>query len=142
MTFREETIGLTMSALQILDDIVATYPRQAGYANLYYGYLYRDLYLMNFMLGHDEKARENNILAVRAKESFYLTYKDRYPQDLILIQHLGQEYYLALAEQLDYIEKPVEKMVIRRTINDFLAKLEKDTGRQHVLLTELRARFA
>ena len=31
--------------------------------------------------------------------------------------------------------------MIRRIINEFLSKLEKNTGRQHVLLSELRARF-
>lgn len=139
--FRVETIDLTKMALDALEEIVSAHPRQAGYANLYRGYLHRDLYLLSLALGDDERARSENALAVKAKEAFYLTYKDRYPQDLILTQHLGQEYYLALAEQLDYVEKPMEKMMIRRTINEFLSKLEKDSGRQHVLLSELRARF-
>ena len=139
--FRAETVELTTKAAGALDDIVSHFPRQSGYANLYRGYLHRDLYLLSVALGDDERARSENALAVKAKEAFYITYKERYPQDLILIQHLGQEYYLALAEQLDYVEKPMEKMMIRRIINEFLSKLEKNTGRQHVLLSELRARF-
>lgn len=139
--FLLQTVEKTQNSLGALDSIVSHYPQQASYSNMYQGYLHRDLYLLYLALGETGKAPEENSLAVKAKESFYLDYKARYPQDALLIQRLEQEYYLALAEHLDYVSDPIEKMMIRTTINSFLSKLEKDSGRQHVLLKELRAHF-
>ncbi|WP_185975798.1 TIR domain-containing protein [Tessaracoccus rhinocerotis] len=141
--FLRETISLTQQSLELLEEIVGQFPQQATYSSLYRGYLHRDLYLLHLALGDEDSAAEaENRMAVQHKESFYLAYKSRYPQDAILVQHLAQEYYLALAEQLEYVQTPIEKMMIRKTINGFLSKLEQDTGRQHVLLSELRSRLS
>lgn len=136
----EETLQLTNQALGILSQIVERHPADAGYANMYRGYIHRDKYLLLTTLGDHDAAVAENRLAVRAKESMYIEYKTRYPQDLILIQHLGQEYYLALAERVDFVEDPIERMMMKKTIGTFLEKLERSTDRQHVLLSELRTR--
>lgn len=141
IVFLNQTLDLTDQSLSLLDTIVGQYPQQSAYSNMYRGYLHRDKYLLFTALGQSDHAPDENAQAVKAKESFYLDYKAKYPQDTILIQHLGQEYYLALSEHLDYVGDPIEKMMIRTTISSFLSKLEKETGRQHVLLSELRARF-
>ena len=138
-TFLRETITLTRDSLGALDAIIEHFPQQAAYSNLYRGYLHRDLYLLHVALGNVDDARAENKLAVKAKEAIYLAYKNRFPQDAILIQNISQEYYLALAEQLEYVTAPVERMMIRRIIDGFLSKLEQDSSRQHVLLSELRS---
>ncbi len=137
----QETVRLTDESLRLLDEIVQHNPQEAVYTNMYRGYLHRDKYLLYTALGDSESARAENCRAVKAKESVYLAYKSKYPQDLSLIEHLGQEYYLALAERASHVEDPVERMMIRKTIDSFLSKLERSSDRQHVLLSELRARF-
>jgi len=140
--FIGRTLELTNSALAALERVVTEFPREDAYANMYRGYLHRDQYLLNIEAGEAEAAVPENAAAVAAKERFYTDYKNRYPQDIVLTRHLGQEYYLALAEHLDFVQDPIERMMIRTTINSFLSKLERDSGRQHVLLAELRAKVA
>ncbi|MDR1392404.1 MAG: nucleotide-binding protein [Bifidobacteriaceae bacterium] len=140
--FAGRTLVLTSQAITVLDQIVERYPQQAAYTNLYRGYLLRTRSQMFSRLGRIEEAAEANLAATRAKEAFYLDYKNAYPHDTYLIRQLAQEYYLALAERLGYASDPTDKAMIRRTIASFLAKLEQESGRQHVVLEELRTVFA
>lgn len=123
---------------QILEDICTKYPSDVPYVNLYRGYVERDTYRVSEALGLEEEAEISNAVALVAKEAIYLTYQEKYPHDTYLIRQLAQEYYRSMAERMDFIDDVTEKMVIKRTLETFLSKLDADNGRQHVVLEELR----
>ncbi|MCL2065574.1 MAG: nucleotide-binding protein [Candidatus Cloacimonetes bacterium] len=129
-------------ALYTLREIVEIYPHEANYTKLYEGYLYRDLYRLYKILDIDrEKTYQYITAAAKAHETFYLNYKQRFPNEGYLIRHLGKEYYLDCAEKLKYLTDPIEKKIAENTIRSFLEKLETDNGRQHIVLKQLRQVF-
>jgi len=128
-------------ALQCLNEIIEKYPQEANYVKLYEGYIHRDLFKCYRAMGDIDKAREHISIASKARETFYLHYKQRYPSDGYLIKHFGEEYYLCCAESLGYITDPIEKKITENTIRSFLAKLENESGRQHIVLKQLRSAF-
>lgn len=140
--FIDRTDGFLTESFGLLDQIVEESPSDAIYVNLYRGFIFRDRYLIHAARGELEEARVANAGAVLAKEAFYLAYKDRFPQDALMIRHLAQEYYLSLAESLAFMDDPAEKTIVKRTVRSYLSKLEVESGRQHVVLDELRARFS
>jgi len=128
--------------LQTLKEIAEKYPQEAIYTKLYEGYQYRDLYRIHNIIGCDkEKIYHYITVAAKAHEAFYLHYKQRYPNDGYLIKHFGKEYYLDCANRLQYISDPIEKKIAENTIRSFLEKLENDSGRQHIVLKQLRLVF-
>jgi hypothetical protein len=140
-TYIEKAIECNCKVLQSLNEIVEKYPREAVYTKLYEGYVHRDLFKAYKFLNDDEKATGQIIAASKAREVFYLHFKQRYPNEGYLIKHFGEEYYLSCAESLEYIKDPIEKKVKENTIRSFLAKLENESGRQHVVLKQLRSAF-
>jgi DNA polymerase III delta prime subunit len=129
-------------AMQILKEIAEKYPQEAIYTKLYEGYVYRDLYKIDKIAGRDaEKKHQYITAAVKAHEIFYLYYKQRYPSDGYLIKHFGNEYYLNCAERLNYINDPIEKKIAENSVRSFLSKLENESGRQHIVLKQLRLIF-
>jgi len=128
-------------SLQTLIEIAENYPQEAIYTKLYEGYIYRNLFRLYKSIDDMEKTFHYISLASKTHEAFYLYYKQRYPNDGYLIKHFGKEYYLDCAERLKFIEDPLEKKIIENTIRSFLGKLETDTGKQHVVLNQLRSAF-
>lgn len=141
LLFLERTLTLLDETAAVLDRIVAEFPQEASYVNLFWGYVHRDRYLIHELRGERAAAEEASLAALRAKEAFYLDYKARYPQDALLVRHLAQEYYLSLADHLPFVTDATERMMTKRTVRTFLTKLERESGRQHVVLEELRAKF-
>jgi|GEM_PF-3548636 len=129
------------SALQSLNEISEKNPQEAVYAKLYEGYIHRDLFKCFKAVDDIEKAKQHIIFALKARETFYLYYKQRYPSDGYLIKHFGEEYYLCCAESLEYLDDPIEKKITENTIRSFLTKLENESGRQHIVLKQLRSVF-
>jgi hypothetical protein len=140
-TYIERAVECNCEVLQSLNEIVEKYPREAVYTKLYEGYVHRDLFKIYKFLGDDAKATQQIIAASKARETFYLHFKQRYPNEGYLIKHFGEEYYLSCAESLEYIKDPIEKKIKENTIRSFLAKLENESGRQHVVLKQLRSAF-
>ena len=137
----EKNIENNNKALSTLNDIAEKYPQDAIYTKLYEGYVYRDLFKIHNLMSNDAKAVDCITAASKAREAFYLHYKQNYPNDGYLIKHFGEEYYLSCAEQLKYIKDPIEKKIIENTIRSFLKKLESESGRQHQVLSLLRSAF-
>ena len=140
--FYEKSIEYNNVALSILSEIAVNYPQETIYAKLYEGYVFRDLFKIYTALNNDEKAVENIRSASKAREVFYLSYKQNYPKDGYLIKRFGEEYYLSCAELLKYLKDPIEKKIIESTIRSFLTKLETESGRQHQVLSLLRLVFS
>ena len=137
----EKNIECNKMALSVLRDIAQTYPQEAIYTKLYEGYVYRDLFKIHNLMNNDTQAVESITSASKAREAFYLHYKQNYPSDGYLIKLFGEEYYLSCAELLKYIKDPIEKKIIESTIRSFLTKLENESGRQHQVLSLLRSAF-
>jgi hypothetical protein len=129
------------NALQALSEISKTYPQEAIYTKLYEGYVYRDLHRINFIIEDREKARQHIAAAEKAHEMFYLHFKQLYPSDGYLIKHFGKEYYLDRSRHLMYIEDPLERKIAESSIRSFLDKLENESGREHVVLKQIRLAF-
>jgi hypothetical protein len=127
--------------LQTLNEIAEKYPQEAIYTKLYEGYIYRDLFRLNKSIGDMEKTFHFISAASKSHEAFYLYYKQRYQDDGYLIKHFGKEYYLDYAERLKFVKDPIERKIAENTIRSFLEKLETDSGRQHVVLNQLRSAF-
>jgi len=128
-------------ALQVLSEIAKTYPQEAIYTKLYEGYLYRDFHRINSIIGDEEKAAQHIFAAEKAHEMFYLHFKQHYPNDGYLIKHFGKEYYLDRSRHLMYIKDPLEKKITESSIRSFVDKLENDSGREHVVLKQIRLAF-
>jgi len=141
ITYSKKDIGCNHEVLQTLNEIAEKYPEEASYIKLYEGYVYRDLFkIYKFM--DDEKNAANHIIATtKSRESFYLHFKQRYPNDGYLIKLFGEEYYLSYTESLKYITDPIEKKMAENMIRSFLAKLENESGKQHIVLKQLRSIF-
>lgn len=137
----EKAIECNDMVFHTLKDIADTYPQEAVYTKLYEGYVYRDMYRLNKIMGNSEKMHQYITAAMKAHETFYLYYKQRYPNDGILTKHFGKEYYLDCAEHLKYMKDPIERKITENTIKSFLNKVENDSGRQHVVLKQLRLAF-
>ena len=93
------------------------------------------------LMGDVEKASECIVAASKAREAFYIHYKQRYPNDGYLIKRFAEEYYLSCAERMKYIQDPIEKKITENTIRSFLSRLESGNDRQHVVLKQLRSVF-
>jgi hypothetical protein len=128
-------------ALRCLAEIVEKYPQENIYAKLYEGYVQRDLFKSYKSLGDEENASQHIAAASKARETFYLHFKQRFTNEGYLIKHFGEEYYLCCAESLEYIEDPIEKKITENKIRSFLEKLENESGRQHIVLKQLQAAF-
>jgi hypothetical protein len=124
-----------------LDDIREKFTEDNAYADLYSGYLERDYYREYMDLGDVEKAIGFAKNSVYAFQSFKSAYESHFPRDLYVIKQYEQEYYLSLIEYLKYIDDPIEKKVMEKSIRDFLAKKENEAGRQHSVLNQLKAKF-
>lgn len=134
----ESALSFLKEAGAILDEISSRISSDSAYVNLYRGYVERDKFRVFVAFGMQEEASTSNAAALVAKETFYLTYKEKYPHDTYMIRQLAQEYYRSLAERMEFITDVTEKLVIRKTLKSFLSKLDKDSGRQHAVLQELR----
>lgn len=134
----ESALSFLKEAGAILDEISSRISSDSAYVNLYRGYVERDKFRVFVAFGMQEEASTSNAAALVAKEAFYLTYKEKYPHDTYMIRQLAQEYYRSLAERMEFITDVTEKLVIRKTLKSFLSKLDKDSGRQHAVLQELR----
>jgi len=140
-TYYQRAIENSHIALQCLNEIVEKFPQEAVYVKLYEGYVHRDLFKIYRAMGDIEKTSQHITAASKARETFYLYYKQRYPNDGYLIKRFGEEYYLSCAESLEYIKDPIDKKIAESTIRSFLAKLENESGRQHIVLKQLRSIF-
>jgi hypothetical protein len=127
--------------LKILNEIAENFPQETIYTKIYEGYVYRDLWRIYQSINDMEKACHYISAAAKSHEAFYLYYKQRYPNDGTLIKHFGKEYYLDCAERLKFIKDPIERKIAENTIRSFLEKLENDSGRQHIVLKQLRDAF-
>ena len=127
--------------LQTLNEIADSYPQEAIYTKLYEGYIYRDLYRLNKIMGDTEKMYQYITAAMKSHEAFYLYYKQRFPNDTFLAKHFVKEYYLDCAEHLKFVKDPIERKIAENTIISFLKKVETDSERQHVVLKQLRSSF-
>jgi hypothetical protein len=139
--YLRKAIECDCEALQCLTEIVEKYPQEAIYAKLYEGYVQRDLFKSYRSLGDQEAASRHIAIASKARETFYLHFKQRFPNEGYLTKHFGEEYYLCCAESLEYIEDPIEKRITENKIRSFLAKLENESGRQHIVLKQLQSAF-
>jgi len=140
-TYFKKAIEFLNESIQALNEIAEKYPQEAVYTKLYEGYVYRDLYRLHKSINDMEKTYYYISAAKKSHETFYLYYKQRYPNDVYLIKHFGEEYYLDCAERLKYEKDPIEKRIAENTIRSFLEKLETNTEREHVVLEQLRSAF-
>jgi tetratricopeptide (TPR) repeat protein len=129
-------------SLQILSEIVEKYPQETIYTKLYVGYVYRDLFKLYRDVGDNEKSAQCIDAASTARQLFYTHYQHNYPSDRYLIKHFAEEYYLSCIERLNYIKDPFQRKIDENAVRSFLLKVEKESGRQHILLEQLRAAFA
>ena len=120
------------NSLQVLSEISETYMQDSIYTSLYEGYVYRDLHRINSIIEDKEKAAQYILAAAQAHETFYLYFKQLYPNEGYLIKHFGQEYYLDRARLLEYIQDPLEKKIAEKSIRSFLGKLEGN-DRKHIV---------
>jgi hypothetical protein len=139
--YLKKAIECDCEALQCLAEIVEKYPQENVYAKLYEGYVQRDLFKSYKSLGDEEEASQHIAIASKSRETFYLHFKQRYPNEGYLTKHFGEEYYLCCAESLEYIKDPIEKKITENKIRSFLEKLENESGRQHIVLKQLRSTF-
>jgi len=139
--FLDKSLELLNQADSVLNNIVDKYPSESAYANLYFGYINQERSHITAFQGDRDKAADYNRQAVKAKEAFYLDYKRLYPYDTYLTRQFAQEYYLSLAEELDYSVDITEKLMIKRSISSFLQKADQESSRQHVVLKELHQKF-
>jgi hypothetical protein len=139
--YYEKAIECNDIVLQTLKEIADNYPQEAVYTKLYEGYVYRDLYRLNKIIDDREKMQQFITASMKSHEVFYLYYKQRYPNDGFMIKHFGKEYYLDCAEHLKYLKDPIERKITENTIKSFLDKVENDSGRQHIVLKQLRLVF-
>ncbi len=137
-TYIKIAIGHHERAIEILNEIIERYPKDRNYTFLYEGYFYRDMVFCYLDLGEISRAKELIARAVNARKQFYLAYKQKFPQDIVLNNRFSQEYYIALAEQAQYTDDAAEKTIIRHTIGSYLVKLEDESLKQHVLITRLK----
>jgi tetratricopeptide (TPR) repeat protein len=140
-TYFQKAIEYFDESLRTLGEITEQYPQESVYIKLYEGYVYRNLYRLHKAIGDMEKTFHYISAASKSHETFYLYYKQRYPNDGYLIKHFGKEYYLDCAKRLKFVKDPIEKKIVENTIRSFLEKLETDSGRQHVVLKQLRSAF-
>ncbi|GHV94007.1 hypothetical protein AGMMS50293_03270 [Spirochaetia bacterium] len=138
----EKSLEYNDTALSILKNIAEKYPQESVYTKLYESYYHRDCYKAYKLIGNIEKASVSIIAAAKAREAFYINFKQRFPNDKYLIKRFGEEYYLACAEQLEFVNDPLEKKILESTIRSFIDKSENESGRQHVVLQQLRSRFS
>jgi hypothetical protein len=136
--YLEKSYAFCEKALETLNQISMKFPLDASYVKLYEGYVYRDMYLIKSEFGDRNAAKEFLKKAVEARKSFHLTYRHTYPQDDFLIRSFAQEYYLALIDQVNFSEDKTEVIEIKRTINSFLQRLEKESIKQYSVLDQLR----
>ncbi|MFP3042733.1 nucleotide-binding protein [Treponema primitia] len=136
--YLEKSLAYCEKALESLNLIRIKFPHDASYVKLYEGYLYRDIYIVKLEADDRNAAKEYLKKAVEARKSFYLAYKQTYPQDAVLIKSFAQEYYLALIDQVNFSEDKIEAIEIKRTINSFLQRLEKESVKQYTVLEQLR----
>jgi hypothetical protein len=129
-------------SLQILSEIAEKYPQETVYTKLYTGYVYRDLFKLYKDVDDVEKSAQCIDAASTARQLFYSYYQHNYTNDGYLIKHFAEEYYLSCTERLNYIKDPIQRAIDENAIRSFLLKVEKESGRQHVLLKQLRTAFA
>jgi hypothetical protein len=139
--YLQKAIECDCEALQCLTEIVEKYPQETIYAKLYEGYVQRDLFKGYKSLGDEEEARQHILAATKAREAFYLHFKQRFPNEGYLTKHFGEEYYLCCAESLAYIQDPIERKITENKIRSFLEKIENESGRQHIVLKQLQSAF-
>jgi len=140
-TYFDKAIECNDIVLQTLNEISEHYPQEAVYTKLYEGYIFRDLYRLNKIMDNTEKMQHFITAAMKSHEVFYLYYKQRFPNDSFLTKHFGKEYYLDCAEHIKFVKDPIERKIAENTIRSFLEKVETDSGRQHVVLKQLRSAF-
>lgn len=138
--FKKAEECLTAS-LQILSEIATMYPQESIYTKLYEGYIHRDFHRANSIIGDEETAALHISASEKAHEMFYLYFKQHYPSEGYLIKHFGKEYYLDRSRHLAYIKDPLEKKIAESSIRSFLDKLENESGREHVVLKQIRMIF-
>jgi hypothetical protein len=137
----EKAMQLQSKVHTILDAIREKFTEDKAYTDLYGGYLNRDYYREYMELGDVEKAIDFAKSSAYAFQSFKSEYESHFPRDVYVIKQYEQEYYLSLIEYLKYIDDPIEKKVMEKSIRDFLAKRENEAGRQHSVLNQLKAKF-
>lgn len=138
LAYSKKAVKCFEDALYALNEIVKKYPGETVYVKLYEGYVYRNLHRIHQIIGDTEKAFQCITDSSKAHEIFYLHYKQHYPSNGYIIKQFGKEYYFGCAERLKYIEDPIEKKITENTIRSFFGKLENESGRQHVVLEQLR----
>jgi hypothetical protein len=99
------------------------------------------MYLIKSEFGDRVAAKELLKKAVESRKSFHLTYRQTFPQDDFLIKSFAQEYYLTLIDQINFSEDKAEKLEIKRTINSFLQRVEKESVKQYTILEQLRKKY-
>jgi hypothetical protein len=134
----EKSLAYGEKALETLNQISMKFPLDTSYIKLYEGYVYRDMYLIKSQFDDRDAAKAYLEKAVEARKIFHLTYRQTYPQDALLIKSFAQEYYLALIDQVNFSEDKTESIEIKRTINSFLQRLEKESVKQYTILEQLR----
>jgi hypothetical protein len=137
----EKAVHLQTKVHSILEAIGEKFTEDRAYANLYSGYNDRDYYREYMELGDVEKAIGFAKRSAYAFQTFKSAYESHFPRDVYVIKQYEQEYYLSLIEYLKYIDDPIEKKIMEKSIRDFLAKREHEAGRQHSVLNQLKAKF-
>ena len=139
--YYEKCIEYNTEAWNAIQKIVELFPYDAMYAKLYESNLLRGKFRTYKKIDNNEKAKESAINSSKAREAFYLHYKQRFPQDVYLIKRLAEDYYLSIVSKLEYIDDPIERKIAESTIKSYLSKVENESGKQHVLLKLLRSAF-
>jgi len=134
-----ESIGLTSQiSLDTFSELKSLFERKFDFSNqdrnldLWFKYFCSGRLGLLYMF----IVRDNDFDAEHKKAYF-----QSYQNDVVLIKHFGKEYYLDCAERLKFIKDPIEKQILEKTIRSFLEKLETDSGKQHIVLNQLRSAF-
>ncbi|MCD8373107.1 MAG: nucleotide-binding protein [Clostridia bacterium] len=137
--YLNKSVDCHYKALEILSQICQDNSGDRNYLSLYEGYYYNDLFRCYIELNDDENAKKCIDKAVDARKHMFLTYKQLFPQDEVIVGRLSLEYYLALTEQMKYSDNIMEKKAIYRTIDSYLNKLEEEATKQHSLINRLKS---
>ena len=139
--YYDKCIEYNAQAWDAIQKIVELFPYDTMYAKLYESNLLRGKFRTHKKIGEYENAKESAINSSKAREAFYIHYKQRFPQDVFLVNRLAEDYYLSIVSKLEYIDDPVEKKIAESTVKSYLSKVENESGKQHMLLQLLRSAF-
>ena len=140
--FHEEVIRLGGTAVKLIGENLAQYPKNRGFAALYLSFLHRNMAVSYRVMRMEDKAIEQFNKSVKQRGDFFFHYSTRFHDDAIVCDKISQEYYLALLEQTEFEPNPRKRRQIMRTVRDYLDVWDEQSKRRHSLLNMVREAYA